>query len=176
MNALFYCLWRFDVWTSLKANQIVLIITTQILKIFLIGNTRERILQRVSTNSKEYEMLLKDKRGISIGKSSYGLGYFYTNYTLAIFIVLFFYTVRHYESIGLYPTLAIASTPTFIGWIVFDRALYNKDRYPDYFKIFQKKDQRWHKRWNRITLLFCSGSILSMVLGIVAGYFIINFS
>lgn len=48
--------------------------------------------------------------------------------------------------------------------------IYSKDKYLGYFKVFEKKDSRWHTRWKYYTLAFTIGAFASFPLAI----FIVN--
>ncbi len=50
------------------------------------------------------------------------------------------------------------------------KMVFTNDRYLKYFKKFEKKDEAWHKKWKRRTLLFSIGSIIAFVLGIAAAF------
>lgn len=48
------------------------------------------------------------------------------------------------------------------------KAVFTKDRYIGFFDRFEKEDEHWHKKWSRITTLFCVGAVLMFVGGIGA--------
>ena len=48
------------------------------------------------------------------------------------------------------------------------KAVFTKDWYIGFFDRFEKEDEHWHKKWSRITTLFCVGAALMFVGGIVA--------
>ena len=70
--------------------------------------------------------------------------------------------------------------PIEICYIPAYNAVFAKDRYLKYFKQFEKQDEHWHKRWKRITLLFCIGSVLMFFISlgvvtlILSTFFIID--
>lgn len=61
--------------------------------------------------------------------------------------------------------LAIA-IPVIIGTIPTHKAVFNKDRYLEYYKILEKEDARWHRKWRRIMIAFCACSIVISLAGI----------
>ena len=48
------------------------------------------------------------------------------------------------------------------------KAVFTKDRYIGFFDRFEKEDERWHKKWSRITTAFCLGAVVMTVAGIAA--------
>lgn len=58
--------------------------------------------------------------------------------------------------------------PVVVAFIFVDRAVFNKNRYLKYFEEFEKEDERWHKKWSRITTAFCIGAVMMTITGIAA--------
>lgn len=56
--------------------------------------------------------------------------------------------------------------PMALGYIPAYMAVFYKDRYLKYYKIFEKKDAKWHKKWKHISNAFCIGGILMFILGV----------
>ena len=69
-------------------------------------------------------------------------------------------------------TLILLALPVVLGYIPAYKAVFTNDRYLKYFKQFEKEDERWHRKWKRITLVFEIGSIVSSFLGIGPAFFI----
>lgn len=64
--------------------------------------------------------------------------------------------------------LFLIFSPIGVCYIPIYKALYSKDRYLKYFRKFEKEDVQWHRKWSRITTLFCVGAALMFIGGIVA--------
>ncbi len=52
------------------------------------------------------------------------------------------------------------------------KAVFSNDKYLEYFKQFEKKDEHWHKIWKWRTKAFIFGSITSFFLGIIMAFVI----
>ena len=59
--------------------------------------------------------------------------------------------------------MIVYSIPLCIFFIFAYKAVFSNDCYLAYFKKFEKEDAAWHKKWERRTIAFCIGSILSNV-------------
>lgn len=95
-------------------------------------------------------------------------GYLYSGYPAFLSFILVGFYFRSCEEMNYLVVLAIASIPIGICYIPAYKAVFTKDRYLKYFKQFKKEDEHWHRKWKRITITFCIGSILMTLLGILA--------
>lgn len=43
--------------------------------------------------------------------------------------------------------------------------VFKNDNHTNYFEEFKNQNRQWHKKWNRITFLFCIGGIISYIIG-----------
>lgn len=59
--------------------------------------------------------------------------------------------------------------PIEAAFIPLNRGVLKNERYLKYFKKFEKKDEQWHKKWKRITIVFCLGCIILVLLGGLLG-------
>ena len=62
----------------------------------------------------------------------------------------------------------IFAIPMWLTGSPAQKAVFTKDRYIGFFDRFEKEDEHWHKKWSRITTLFCVGAVLMFVGGIGA--------
>ena len=69
--------------------------------------------------------------------------------------------------------LILVAIPVELGYIPAYRAVFANNRYLQYFKQFEKEDEQWHRKWKRITLAFEIGSIVAIILGVGAAFFIL---
>ena len=47
--------------------------------------------------------------------------------------------------------------------------VFSNYKYLEYFKLFEENDEQWHKKWNRITTVFCIGAIILFFAGPFTG-------
>lgn len=73
-----------------------------------------------------------------------------------------------FGGVNLIVAMTIIALPIGLCYIPAYRAVFSKDRYLKYFKQFEKEDEQWHKKWNRITWVFCIGSVVFTIGGIFA--------
>ena len=71
------------------------------------------------------------------------------------------------KSLNIFTILLIAA-PVALCYIPAYKAVFTRDRYLIYFKKFEREDNEWHKKWKYITILFLAGSIVMVLLGILA--------
>ncbi|WP_289861582.1 hypothetical protein [uncultured Muribaculum sp.] len=69
--------------------------------------------------------------------------------------------------------LVIFAIPVGICYIPAYKAVFSNDKYLKYFKLFEKEDEHWHKKWKRRTIAFILGAIASLLLGIITAYTIV---
>ena len=109
-----------------------------------------------------------DTDGFCVGWAHHWIGYFYSCYPMFISFALFGLGERLYGNVSSLVMLILIFCPAGACYIPLYKALYANDRYLKYFRKFEKEDERWHKKWSRITTLFCVGAALMFVGGIVA--------
>lgn len=105
------------------------------------------------------------QNGFAIKMVNHLFGYFYSGYSLFFSFILFGIKGMLCEIDDKVLTLIILGVPVFIGYIPAYRAVFTNDNYLKYYKKFEKKDARWHKKCKWITVAFCVGSILATALG-----------
>ena len=106
--------------------------------------------------------------GVSIGLGHHWFGYFYSGYFMFLSFVLLGIPDGIFGGVNLIVATAIIALPIALGYIPAYRAVFSKDRYLNYFKQFEKEDEQWHKKWKRITWVFCIGSVVFAIGGIFA--------
>lgn len=131
---------------------------------------RNAILKNVSRKKLKNEIkifysICDPKEGYIIGFANHLFGYFYSGYSLFFSFILFGIKGMLCEIDDKVLTLIILGVPVFIGYIPAYRAVFTNDNYLKYYKKFEKKDARWHKKCKWITVAFCVGSILATTLG-----------
>lgn len=124
--------------------------------------------RRQKTDPQWDNSYLNSKNGFCVGWANHWTGYFSACYPGFISFVLLGLGTRLFGSLPSLVEIALLALPVGICYIPFYKALYTKDRYLKYFKRFEKEDEQWHRKWSRITTLFCVGAILMFVGGIAA--------
>ena len=161
LNAVHYCIYLEEIWSNKKIEKIILSFFSILFS--------EKYMQKINDRQKNKE--LKDFRygnkwGLSIGVAHHWFGFFYSGYPCFFSWLLLGIASRMYgdEMKGMVVMLIIAF-PIALGYIPAYKAVFSKDRYLKYFKQFEKEDEQWHKKWKRITWVFCIGALITMAIG-----------
>lgn len=168
LNAIHYCIYLEEVWTNKKTEKIVYGFLFFISKYFFPKRLKIKVYRRHLQSRQELNEYFYGKEfGQSIGVAHYLFGAFSSAYIglfswicIGVADRIFGYT--HLKGL---PGLLVFSIPIAIGYIPVYKAVFTKDRYLKYFKKFEKKDEQWHRKWKRITLLFCVGAIIVSAIG-----------
>ena len=163
LNAVHYFIYLEEIWSNKKIEKIILSFFSILFS--------EKYMQKINDRQKNKE--LKDFRygnkwGLSIGVAHYWFGYFYSGYFMFLSFVLLGIPDGIFGGVNLIVATAIIALPIALGYIPAYRAVFSKDRYLNYFKQFEKEDEQWHKKWKRITWVFCIGSVVFTIGGIFA--------
>ena len=175
MNALQYCLYRGEVWSNFKVERQVYGLIG-LLSIAL--GFRKYWAKRVEKlhNDKELQEYLYGKEwGQSISLAHHWFGFFYSGYPGYLSLVLLGIYFRFCDELNMIIFWALIGLPIIIGYIPAYKAVFVKNNYFKYFKKFEKEDEHWHRKWKRITIVFCIGSMLSTLLGILTAWGILLF-
>lgn len=60
--------------------------------------------------------------------------------------------------------------PIELAYIPAYKAVFSNDKYMKYFKKFEHEDEQWHRKWKRITIIFCLGGVVTIILGMFAAF------
>ncbi len=124
---------------------------------------RKNIYNRASINIKGENEVWNDKVGgfgILLAKWAYWM--FIGMPILMLTIAIMFYISAKNDLNGKF--FLISSFLLFCGiYYPIDKAISGK-RYLAYFKEFEKKDEAWHRKWKRRTIVLSICSLLSMPL------------
>ena len=160
LNAVHYFIYLEEIWSNKKIEKIILSFFSILFS--------EKYMQKINDRQKNKE--LKDFRygnkwGLSIGVAHYWFGYFYSGYFMFLSFVLLGIPDGIFGGVNLIVATAIIALPIALGYIPAYRAVFSKDHYLKYFKQFEKEDGQWHKKWKRITWVFCIGALITMAIG-----------
>ena len=164
LNAVHYMIYKEQVWSSKKIQKTVNYLISIIIKIPFIGKYKKE------NNEQELKELNKfyygKKSGLSISVAHHLFGTFYSCYPMLFSFILIGFIIRYCKEEQDIAILMASFIPIGICYIPAYKAVFAKDRYLKYFKQFEKQDEHWHKRWKRITLLFCIGSVFMFFISL----------
>ncbi len=168
LNAVHYCLYKEEVWSNRKIEKRVWQVFHYVSKLFGFEKFYRKRKDVCSKDSESQEYMYGKKWGQSIGLAHHWFGYFYSGYPTFFSFVLLGIATKKLGSLSEVLVIILAAIPIGLCYIPAYKAVFTKDRYLKYFKQFEKEDEQWHKKWKRITIAFCIGSVIVMLLGIVA--------
>lgn len=166
MNAIHYCIYLEEVWSNKKVNKMVTGLFAVIFRIPFIGKYRKKIDEQKAKELDEF--YYGNKAGLSISAAHHWFGYFYSGYPAFLSFILVGIADKKLESLNVLTFILLFGIPIALCYIPAYQAVFTKDRYLKYFMQFEKEDEQWHKKWNRITWLFCIGSVVFTIGGIFA--------
>lgn len=166
LNAIHYNIYLEEVWSNKKTNKMVNGLFAVIFKIPFIGKYRKKY---DGQKTKElYDFYYGKKVGLSISVAHHLFDYFYSCHPAFLSFVLLGIPDGMFGGVNLIVAMAVIALPIGLCYIPAYRAVFSKDRYLKYFKQFEKEDEQWHKKWKRITWVFCIGSVIFAIGGIFA--------
>lgn len=173
LNAIHYCLWLREMKSGSNARKIVNVLFAPIPKYLFTKAYKEKYYKRLPKEQKKVVSFFNNREnGYYIGRANHWFGYLYSSYFVFFSFLLMPFIFKAGGDMHNITTLILLALPVVLGYIPADKAVFTNDRYLKYFKQFEKEDERWHRKWKRITLVFEIGSIVSIFLGIGAAFFI----
>lgn len=175
LNAVHYCMWLHEKKEGKFVQRISKFMAITLPKFFMSKNHKSLIDKRVKNSSKDYEdFYYNRKTGYYVYSANHWFGYICTLYFMFLSFVALGCTLHFYGSISKLYLLLIVMIPIEIGYIPVYKSVFSKDKYLEYFKKFEKEDERWYKKWRRITIVFCLGGIIVALSGIASAFAIIT--
>lgn len=169
LNAVHYCMWHYEKESGRLLEKIINVLFAPIQKYVFTKSFKVKYYKHLRKEQKETQCFFYGSRnGLSIGNANHDFGYFYSGYSIFLSFVLIGIADRFFGSLHSLVVLLLLALPVGLCYIPAYSAVFSNDRYLKYFKQFEKKDERWHEKWRRITILFIIGSIVSTFMGIVA--------
>ena len=168
LNAVHYCIYREEIWSMKKVDNGVLRIMHYLSVLFSFENFYNKKVDERKRDKALWNYMYGKNVGVSIGLAHHWFGYFYSCYSIFLSFVLLGIPDGMFGGVNLIVAMAIIALPIGLCYIPAYRAVFSKDRYLKYFKQFEKEDEQWHKKWKRITWLFCIGSVVFAIGGIFA--------
>lgn len=168
INAIYYCLWLYDIKLQLFFDKMVDILVypiTFLVKLFVAEKYKTKYREYMDTQQKEINNFLYNKKtGLHIGKTKYLLISIWCGYSVFISLILFGFWLKFFGVPNIIVVLIMVFIPIEATFIPLNKGVFKNERYLKYFKKFEKKDKQWHKKWKRITIVFCLGCIILVLL------------
>jgi len=169
LNAVHYCLWLGEKRMGTYARKLVDFIFSPIPKYLFTTKYRRQYYVNLADGRKQVDALFNEKKGgVRVGIAHHWFGYFYSGYPIILSFILVGIALKYDSNVSGFTKLFIMAIPIGICYIPAYKAVFSGDKYLKYFKMFQKEDEQWHKKWKRITIAFCIGSVISTIIGIGA--------
>lgn len=169
LNAVYYCLWRFDIKTQIIINKQLRVVFYPIW-LLLPENFKVKYKKNMASQQKEINSYFYDKRnGFHIKMAySYFTAVCYM-FALSFSLILFGLWLKLFGEYNIIAVLIIVFIPIEVAYIPLKKGVFKSERYLKYFKKFEKKDEQWHKKWKRITIAFCVSGLILVILGGLLG-------
>ena len=166
LNAIHYGIWR-KIASDSSNDKIVSFIWFRVFILFVPKKYRFKFIRNCKRREKESKEFLRNRDyGFCIGMANHWFGYLYSCYPMYFaFVILGLLSKNDIYLKGLLAWIVLL-IPMALGYIPAYMAVFYKDRYLKYYKIFEKKDAKWHKKWKHISNAFCIGGILMFILGV----------
>lgn len=168
LNAVHYCMYLKEIWSMKKVDKGVLRITHYLSVLFSFENFYNKKEDERKNGKELWDYMYGKYGGVSIGFAHHWFGYFYFGYSIFLSFVLLGIPDGMFGGMNLIVAMTIIALPIGLCYIPAYRAVFSKDRYLKYFKQFEKEDEQWYKKWNRITWAFCIDSVVFTISGIFA--------
>lgn len=165
LNAVHYCLFLGEKLSNNKVNIYTSKVIYYLSKTFSFENYYKTRKEKLDKDKNLEDFMYGEKVGFSIGWANHWFGYFYSCYSAFIAFIMVGIATRFLGTLDMALFILFFGIPIGILYIPAYRAVFSGDKYLKYFKEFEKKDDQWHKKWKRITIAFCVGSIISAVAG-----------
>ena len=175
LNAVHYCMWLFERKFGFFIGKIVDFFISPIPKFLFTKKMKKRYYDNMRKSQPQLDDLFYGKKsGFSIGLAHHNFDAFYSIYTCILSFVLQALYIKFNGKINTFVILITIAIPMGICYIPAYKAVFSKDKYLQYFKQFEKEDEHWHKKWERITTAFILGAIASIILGIYLYFTILD--
>lgn len=167
LNAVHYMIYKEEVWSSKKIEMFLKSLFSFIPKYLFTPRMKIRFFRRqIRTRKETNEYMYGKHYGQSISMAHHLFGAFYSGYPMLLSFIIIGFIIRYCKEGHDIAIFMASFIPIEICYIPAYNAVFAKDRYLKYFKQFEKQDEHWHKRWKRITLLFCIGSVLMFFISL----------
>ena len=167
LNAVHYCIFLSQLRLNAFFDKYVGLPFARMLEFFMSEKGKRRFRLNQQRSKKELDDFFCSKEaGFCIGLAHHFFGYFstcYLGYFSFTFCGLYKYLTGEFSH-GLLKVI-IMGIPIAIGFVPFHKAVFAGDRYLEFFREFEKRDEVWRRKWKWITVAYCVGGIIVAVLG-----------
>lgn len=169
LNAIHYTIWLIYMKFGDFVGNIVEAMLAPIPKFLFAKEHKKKYYEHLSQRQKIANSFFHDQEGgFYIGWAHHLFGYFYLGYPTFFSFVLLGIADKKTESLNIILATVLFAIPIVVCYIPAYKAVFAKDRYLKYFKLFEKENEDWHRKWKLITVAFCVGSVAFTLLGICA--------
>lgn len=171
LNAVHYCIFLSQLRLNAFFDKYVGLPFARMLEFFMSEKGKRRFRLNQQRSKKELDDFFCSKEaGFCIGLAHHLFGFFVTCYFVFIgFLLLGFlskqFGVENVLGDG-FVRMLILAIPVTIGYIPVYKAVFSNDVYLKFFNEFEKKDEKWHRKWKRITAAFVTLSIMMFLSGV----------
>ena len=164
LNKMHYGIFYFLLDQNERDNKLILKITPQKYK---------DISKRNIMNSRKF--YYDKKEGFTVLFTHHLFGGAYASYFLFFSGILLGIKDVFFDVDNKIVTLLLIGLPILVGYIPAYKAVLSNDVYLNYYKKFEKKDARWQRKCKWMAVAFCIGGFLTMILGLFAYSFIVEY-
>lgn len=174
LNAILYSLWlseiRSDIFIEKGVNRMLSLIS----KYLFTTRYRQKLNEHQTQRKFDYRNFRYDREyGLNISSAKHWFGFFYSCYPMILSFIIFALITKYWGTLSY--SLILFAIPIIIAYIPAYRAVFWKDRYICYFKLFEQEQIGWHKKWKMIKCLFIIGAVLSIIIGIAAMWIVLRY-
>lgn len=176
VNAIYYCLYVFELKADSLFYKILDIPFFPIYKYLLTETQRKRCAEQMEQDKNQFRVFFHNKKdGFPPDFWAYKLlGALPMGYALFFTLLLSSLASKGAGYLNKTATCTIFAIMMLLFYIPVYRAVFTNDRRQKYFKKFKKKDGRWYRKWKWITFALFIGSFTLAFLSIFAASAIID--
>ena len=145
----------------------------EIINYFFTPQKYKDISKRNIMNSKKF--YYDKKEGFTVLFTHHLFGGAYASYFLFFSGILLGIKDVFFDVDNKIVTLLLIGLPILVGYIPAYKAVLSNDVYLNYYKKFEKKDAQWQRKCKWMAVAFCIGGFLTMILGLFAYSFIVEY-
>ena len=166
MNVMLYFAWLHEKNFSISTQRVFDKIICFFSLIFFTKKFRKNFHFNLENNRKlQNKSNIDKKNGFYITKAMYWFGYLSSSIPGFFTFIVLGFVLRIFNEITPFGILILSAIPIALTCILDHAYLYSHDKYIEYFKQFEKEDEKWHKKWYSISIIFYIGCIMLYIVG-----------
>ncbi len=167
LNVMHYCIWLHAISYSNFMHKLVFGSIRLFARYMCSRNCQERLYAYMAMREQQlYEFKYDKKKGLYIGWAKYKFDYIYSCYPGFLSFVILGLIYKNYGAVNHVIAMTTLLVTIVICYIPAYKAVFADNRYLKYFKEFETKGKKWHKKWKRITIVFCFGGFAIVIFGV----------